>query len=179
VSPVPGDSTARIQAALDSVAALSPDTNGLRGAVLLLKGRHEILGSLRLKASGVVLRGQGMSEDGTILVAAGLDRRTLIRIAGRNPERFRGTNGVGKSWEINDAIVPVGATSFHLKDASALKPGDALNIIRPSTQGWIDRLGMTEFGGGTGDWRLVWKPGTRDLTWDRVVKSVAGGLVRI
>ena len=36
VSPVPGDSTARIQAALDSVAALSPDTNGLRGAVLLL-----------------------------------------------------------------------------------------------------------------------------------------------
>ncbi len=38
---------------------------------------------------------------------------------------------------------------------------------------------MTEFGGGIGDWRLVWKPGTRDLVWSRTVKAVAGDLVTI
>jgi hypothetical protein len=55
----------------------------------------------------------------------------------------------------------------------ALKVGDTINIVRPSTKEWIDRLGMTEFGGGIGDWRLVWHAGTRDLVWDRVVQSIA------
>src|SRR5262249_40122683 len=27
---------------------------------------------------------------------------------------------------------------------------------------------------GIGDWRLVWKPGSRDLTWDRVIVSLDG-----
>ena len=80
VSPIQGDETARIQKAIDFVAALSPDSNGVRGAVLLLKGRHEVIGGLQITNSGVVLRGQGADENGTLLVAAGTDRRTLIRI---------------------------------------------------------------------------------------------------
>jgi hypothetical protein len=170
-----GDSTARIQKAIDYVASLPADTNGLRGAVLLLKGRHEVLGSLRLAASGIVLRGQGMDERGTLLVAAGLDRRTLIRIGGRNDR----TNHLGKTWDIQDDYVPVGATSFRLKDASDLKPGDTINVVRPCIAAWIERLGMTDFGGGQGDWRLVWKPGSRELLWDRVVKSVNGDQVTV
>ena len=35
---------------------------------------------------------------------------------------------------------------------------------------------MTEFGGGIGDWRLVWKPGSRDLVWDRVIQKIDGNL---
>jgi hypothetical protein len=175
VPPIQGDSTARIQRAIDYVAKLPLDTNGLRGAVLVLSGRYEISGGLRLATSGVVLRGQGMDENGTVLVASGEDRRTLIRIVGRSDR----TNGSGKSWEIEDEAVPVGATTFHVNHASTLKPGDTIDIIRPSTQVWIDRLGMTDFGGGIGDWRLVWKPGSRDLIWDRVVKSVEGDLVTV
>ena len=170
-----GDSTERIQKAIDYVASLPLDNNGLRGAVLLLKGRHEVFGSLRLASSGIVLRGQGMHDQGTVLVAAGLDRRTLIRIVGRSDR----TNHLGKTWEIRDEYVPVGATSFHLKEAPELKPGDTITILRPCTQAWIERLGMTEFGGGQGDWRLVWKPGSRDLLWDRVVKSLNGDLVAV
>jgi hypothetical protein len=175
VSPIQGASTARIQQAIDYVAQLPVDTNGLRGAVLLLRGRHEISGSLRLDNSGVVLRGQGMEEDGTVLVATGEERRTLIRIVGRNDS----TNKLGKSWEIEDEYIPVGATSFHIKAGSDVKIGDTINIIRPSTQIWIDRLGMTDFGGGIGDWRLVWKPGSRDLVWDRAVKCIEGELVMV
>jgi hypothetical protein len=175
VRPITVDSTARIQKAIDYVSSLPLDTNGLRGAVLLLRGRHEILGGLQLDTSGVILRGQGMDEGGTVLVAAGKDRRTLIRILGRNDC----ANSARKSWQIKDDYVPVGAMSFHVEDASGLKPGDTVRVVRPSTQAWIDRLGMTEFGGGIGDWRLVWKPGSRDLVWDRVVKSVEADVVTV
>ena len=175
VAPGPGDRTERVQKAIDYVASLPADQKGLRGAVLLLRGRHEIGGSLRLDVSGVVIRGQGMEETGTVLVAASLDRRTLIRIGGRNDR----TNHFGKTCEIKDDYVPVGATSFRLKDASGLKPGDTINVVRPCTPAWIERLGMTEFGGGLGDWRLVWKPGSRELRWDRVVKSVNDDLVAV
>ena len=48
-----GDATARIQAAIDSVAQLPADGQGLRGAVLIEAGRHEIGGQIRLAASGV------------------------------------------------------------------------------------------------------------------------------
>ncbi len=168
-----GDSTERIQKAIDYVASLPADTNGLRGAVLLLEGRHEVSGSLRLASSGIVLRGQGMHDRGTLLFATGLGRRTLIRIEGRNDR----TNHLGKTWEIQDDYVPVGAMSFHLREAPELKPGDTITILRPCTQAWIERLGMTEFGGGQGDWRLVWKPGSRELLWDRFVKSLTGNLV--
>ncbi len=169
VSPSEGDNTQRIQTAIDYVAGLPADTNGVRGAVLLLKGRFEVFGSLKISVSGIVLRGQGMGEEGTLLVAAGQDRRTLIRIAGINDR----TNSSDKSYEIKDDCVPVGACSFHLNTTEGLKVGDTVNIIRPSSKEWIDRLGMTSFGGGLGNWR-GWNQSSRDLLWDRVIKSING-----
>jgi hypothetical protein len=172
VAPAKGDNTARIQQAIDYIAGRPTDSNGVRGAVLLLKGRHEVTGGLHIANSGIVLRGQGMGEDGTTLVAAGFDRRTLIRIVGRSDR----TSSTGKSWEIKDDYVPVGATAVHLADAAGLKVGDTIFIMRPSTQEWIDRLGANEFGGGVGG---GWKPGSRDLVWDRIVKSIEGSLVTV
>ena len=55
--------------------------------------------------------------------------------------------------------------------------GDNINIVRPSTKEWIDRLGMNCFGGGLGV--FGWKPGSRDLVWDRVIKSVDGNRVEV
>ena len=175
VAPIQGDETARIQKAINYVATLPPDSNGVCGAVLLLKGRHEVFGGLQITNAGVVLRGQGADENGTSLVAAGTGRRTLIRIVGQN-DFLSSSNS---NWQIADDYVPVGATSFHVKDADGLKIGEAIQIIRPSTKAWIDALGMTEFGGGLNDWRLVWKPGSRDLIWNRVVKKIEGDLVTI
>ena len=76
VPAAPGDATARIQAAIDHVAGLPADANGVRGAVLVEVGRYEIAGALRIAASGVVLRGQG--PDRTVLAATGTDRRPLM-----------------------------------------------------------------------------------------------------
>ncbi len=175
VAPVDGDETARIQKAIDYVAGLAPDADGIRGAVLLLRGRHEVFGGLHMTNSGVVLRGQGMGTNGTVLVAAGLDRRTLIRIVGRNDLTAQTNAG----WQIADDYVPVGATGFRVADASRLKAGSLIRIIRPSTKEWIEQLGMTDFGGGIGDWRLVWHAGSYDLAWDRVLQKVDGNRVTI
>ena len=179
VSPIQGDETARIQKAIDHVASLPLDSNGIRGAVLLLKGRHEVFGGLQITNAGVVLRGEGAETNGTVLVAAGIDRRTLIRILGH-------TFGQGDKWarggsprQILGDYVPVGATSFRLNDANGWNVGDSIEITRPSTKEWIDALGMTEFGGGLGDWRLVWHAGSYDLVWDRVIQKIDGNLVTI
>ncbi|HEX8204137.1 MAG TPA: hypothetical protein VF590_26910, partial [Isosphaeraceae bacterium] len=88
LAPAEGDDGARIQAALDRVARLPADAAGLRGAVLLEAGRYDIAGGLRIAAGGVVLRGRGDGPDGTVLVARGTGRRTLIRVAGRDDRRI-------------------------------------------------------------------------------------------
>src|SRR5689334_18151840 len=69
VRPTGGDDTALIQAALERVASLNADARGLRGAVLLEGGRFRVAGQLRLRASGVVLRGRGTNL--TTVVATG------------------------------------------------------------------------------------------------------------
>jgi hypothetical protein len=175
VSSITGDETTRIQKAIDYVSALPADANGIRGAVLLLKGRHEIFGALQITNSSVVLRGQGMDESGTTLVATGTDRRTLIRIISQN--NFSSHTNPG--WQIADDYVPVGAKSFHVGRADGLAVGDTIQIVRPSTKEWINALGMTEFGGGIGDWRLVWHPGSYNLAWDRTIQKIDGNEVTL
>lgn len=97
-----GDATLRIQSALDYVANLPVDANGYRGAVLLQKGNYEVSGQLRITASGVVLRGSGMGENGTTIIGAGTDRQALIKIIGKNdvPRDLKGL-------KITDTYVPV------------------------------------------------------------------------
>ncbi|HEU6447267.1 MAG TPA: DUF6298 domain-containing protein [Verrucomicrobiae bacterium] len=175
VSPVQGDETARIQKAIDYVAGLPPDAAGIHGAVLLLKGRHEIFGQLQITNPGVVLRGEGLGTNGTILVAAGIDRRTLIRIEGQKSYSAE----KNPDWQIADDYVPVNATAFHVRDAGSLKAGDKIFVTRPGTQAWINMLGATNFGGGINDWRLVWHPGDFDLVWDRTITKVDGNSVTV
>ncbi|MFT3935722.1 MAG: hypothetical protein QM726_18990 [Chitinophagaceae bacterium] len=78
-----GDATLRIQSALDYAAGLPLDANGFRGAVLLQKGNYEVSGQLRITASGVVLRGSGAGDNGTIIIGASTGRLALIKIVGK------------------------------------------------------------------------------------------------
>ena len=72
--PVAGDNTADVQAAIDKVSALPLDRNGFRGAVLLRAGYYRMAMPVRVQASGVVLRGEGMGDTGTILIGTGTGR---------------------------------------------------------------------------------------------------------
>ena len=74
VWPVAGDNQATIQAAIDKVSALPPDRNGFRGAVLLRAGYYRMAAPITIQASGVVLRGEGMGDTGTVLIGTGTGR---------------------------------------------------------------------------------------------------------
>jgi Family of unknown function (DUF6298) len=166
-----GDATLRIQSALNYVASLPANQNGIHGAVLLNKGVYQVNGSLKITASGVILRGSGMSAGGTTLLAAGTDRATFIRIIGKDDRRKE------KEIKITDGYVPVNAFTFHVASAENLKAGDMIVVRRPSTQEWINTLKTDHFGGGLT--ALAWKPGERDVYWDRKIKAVNGNEVTI
>src|SRR5215203_4620865 len=68
VWPVPGDNSERLQKVIDSVSALPLDASGFRGAILLKIGEYNLEKPLYIKASGVLLRGEGMNDIGTILI---------------------------------------------------------------------------------------------------------------
>jgi len=171
VPVIKGDATVPVQAALDYVAALPADKQGIRGAVLLQKGRYEIAGSLHMRTTGVVLRGSGAGEQGTVLVGTGPDRQTLIRIYG---QANRSTTTPVK---ITDAYVPVNARTVHVAAAQGFKAGDKVLVHRPSTKEWIAVLGMDHMGGGITT--LGWKPGERDIDWDRTITAVDGNAITV
>jgi Family of unknown function (DUF6298) len=174
IPPAGGDSGPYIQAAIDYVSALPADDQGIRGAVLLLAGRHEVAGGLRLTAGGVVLRGQGQGPDGTALVAAGTDRRTLIRVLGKDDRRT-----VSQSYAVADRYVPVGADRLRLATTEGLRVGDTVLVEHPSTKGWIAAVGMDRFPSrDAGSW-LDWQPGTLDVRWDRVITRLDGDAVTL
>ena len=100
VSWMPGDNTARIQQAIDYVSSLEPDAQGFRGAVLLEKGCYEIAGGLTISASGVVLRGSGYMDGQTELLGTGMDRTTMIRVAGKKDYQ------AGQNKEISSYVPP-------------------------------------------------------------------------
>jgi len=164
---IDGDATLQIQQALDYVATLPVEADGFRGAVQLEKGSYHLSGRLVMKASGVVLRGSGMGDDGTLLQAEGKDRQTFIRVLGKNDIEK------GKPSAILDAYVPVNGRKVQVADAGQFKVGQQVFIHRPSTQQWIDELGMNQFGGEETQY-LGWKPGRRDMQWDRTIRDIQG-----
>lgn len=166
-----GDATLRIQSALDYVASLPENSSGIRGAVLLQKGNYEVNGQLRINASGVVLRGSGVSQ--TTITGAGTGRLALIKIIGKNTVSKDMTG-----LKISDAYVPVNALSFQVDGRLDIKENSGNIIIRrPSTNKWISDLGTDHFGGGIT--ALGWKPGDHDLFIDRVIKKIEGNRIFI
>lgn len=166
-----GDATNRIQSALDYVAGLPMDARGFRGAVLLQKGNYEISGQLRITASGILLRGSGMNADGTTITGTGTGRLALLKIIGKNDQIKN------NEVKITTTYVPVNANSFEVADGASFKVGDKIIIRRPSTKDWIDSLGTAAFGGGVS--ALGWKPGDRDLFFDRTIVKVDGTTITI
>lgn len=164
VRPTGGDDTRLLQAALDKVTGLPVQEHGYRGALQLAEGKFLVSGQLLLKAGGVVLRGSGSRK--TILVATGKGRRILI-VAGNNKAPKTGT-----PIKITNSIVPAGSYTLHLENTQGLQVGDHIIITRPSTKEWISDLGMDTLKGVFPDLRFHWKPGSRDLVWDRTITAI-------
>ena len=181
-----GDDGPRIQAALDAVGALPLDESGFRGALLLKKGTYRIGNAITINRSGVVLRGEGQGADGTILLATGTTQRSVVQVNGSG--NF--TEVAGSRRAIAADYVPVGARTFQVDDAAGFKVGDTVIVHRPSTQEWIDLLGMdacdsvgtsydTADSNGSTCLDNPWAPGSKDLRFDRVITAVAGNTLTV
>ncbi|MFE9084911.1 DUF6298 domain-containing protein [Brevundimonas sp. NPDC003935] len=168
VEPGEGDDTDRILAALDRAAKAKPDAEGRRGAVLLAAGEYQVQGQIRLEVGGVVLRGAG--PQATTIVATGVDRRALITVGARSGTADAST---GVKHQVMGET-PVGTVRLTLETTESLGVGDAVTIRRPSTAEWIAALGMDAFVGWRPETRLNWKPGSRDVIWQRRVVAVEG-----
>lgn len=166
-----GDATQKIQAAIDYVSNLKANKSGFRGAVLLDKGTFNVSGTLYIRTSGVVLRGSGNSENGTVLLGTGIKRESVIRVLGTDDKI------IGESFELNAAYTPLGTQKIQLKNAAKLKPADEIIITQPLTDNWIKELKMDDFGAETG-W-ISWKKKDWDISWNRVVTAVNGNVVSL
>ncbi len=196
VQPGEGDDTERIQAAIDQVSERSPDADGIRGAVFLEAGVYEVEGSLRIRHSGVVLRGAGpgpsragerpappgpadalkeqlKDKDATILLATGEERRILIRIAGTEGRELSSNR-----HPITDVHAPVGSRTLHVADASALSEGDGVIIRRYGNEDWISEIGMDDIPSRPGgESSPAWEPFHLDI--DRVITGVDGDCITL
>jgi hypothetical protein len=180
--PVAGDNTAHIQAAIDKVSSRPLDAAGFRGAVLLRAGYYRVAGPLKIQSSGVVLRGEGTGDTGTILIGTGTGRAAGPGGGGPGgaPQGalvvIGGASGVTPNEEtkqvVTDDYVPVGSRTLHVMSARALRPGDTVIVRRIGSEAWIDAVGMN---GSTPASR--WRP--FNVEWYRVVTDVQGNAITI
>jgi hypothetical protein len=169
------DDTARIQQAIESIAKMPAESNGIRGTLLLKRGKYRIEGQLKISASGIVIRGEGEGADGTVLIAAGKKQRDLIEIKG--PTR---RDEIEKTrTKITNSYVPVGAKSFDVADASVFHVGDTVLVHRVGNAAWIHFIKMDQITPRPGhpDSTKQWQP--FELSFDRVIGKVEGRHITI
>lgn len=167
-----GDCSTIIQQAIDQVAKMKPQANGIKGAILLGEGTFPINQPLRITTSGIIIRGMG--RDKTTLVKHGVERGALIYIEGQQEK----PSATADTMFVAGEKLAAGSTSFSVKPSiKDIAIGARIHIVRPSTRQWIESLKMEDFGGGldyTG-----WKPTDIDIIYDRTVTAIRGNQVTI
>lgn len=133
ISPIAGDNTSHIQAAIDAVGQMSI-VNGVRGALMLTSGTYEIQGTLTIPYDGVVLRG----ADGAKLYATGdTPHQRDVVVVGASSRIWGGSEKKNTRQSITDNIVMPGAMSFHVANASGYTVGQAIIIYHPCSSQWL------------------------------------------
>lgn len=202
---VPGDfstdDSKRIQGAIQKLAKEKPDSNGFRGTILLKKGRYNIQNSIKIPYSGIVLRGEGNGEDGTVLIGTSAVKYNMFYIGTTDkPVQNKSSLQI-----ITDDYIPSGTREITVGDASIFRPGDAVIIERPSTADWIRAIGMDRI---PDSWSRIsnptaeklkkyadegclsedkkfynttiqWKPGSKNLRFERTIVKVDGNRITL
>ena len=195
------DDSKRIQAAIQKLAQEEVDAAGFRGTILLKKGRYNIRNSIKIPSSGIVLRGEGNDENGTVLVGTKPVQYNLFYIGSTDkPVKDESSRQV-----ITDVYVPSGTRIITVENAYAFCPGDAVVIERPSTEDWIGAIGMdcipdswSRISNPTpeklekyaAEGRLSedkkshnttvqWKPGSKNLLFERTIVKIEGNRVML
>lgn len=170
-----GDDSARIQAALERVAKLPLGPDGLRGAVLLKRGAYRCAEVLKIMASGVILRGEGDGEDGTVITATARKQQVLVQIGGNKGPR----EDAKSAAEIADDYVPVGAQSFTVQAVENFEVGQSVFVVRRGNAAWISEIGMDRIALRAADPKSTKQWAPFDLKFDRVITAIDGNRVTV
>lgn len=159
-----------IQLAIDEVSRLPLQNNGFRGAILLRKGQYLVRGTINIRSSGIVLRGEGQE---TVVIASGKGQRNLISVAGSG--RIQPS---GSMTRINESFVPVGTKSFRTVSAHNFAAGDSIILYRPATANWIADLRMNQIE-VKDDSTRQWEPKDFNLSFERIITKIIGDTVYV
>lgn len=175
VEPDEGDDWERIQKAVDYVASLPVGPDGLRGAVLLRGGVYEVSRPIVIDTGGIVVRGEGTGEDGTLLIATGREQYNVFEVGG--PAAIR--TAENSSRPITDLYVPVGARSFHVAHTDGLSVGDTIIVRRMGNAAWIQEIGMDRIAPRPDDpgSTVQWTP--FHLDFERVITAIDGNRITV
>ena len=176
LTPVAGDNTDRIQAALDQAGALPMQASGHRGAVQLEAGVFEVNRTLRMTESGVVLVGVGNGEDpseNTIIRRTGTSTEPVILAGGGVNDYFR-SEVPGTRTDVTTPRVQVGARSLEVADASGYRVGDAVIVFQRSTDAWLDAVNRGATNGDT-----PWQAGEIDIPYHRYLTGIDGNTITL
>lgn len=189
ISPVEGDNTNHIQAAIDEVGKRAKDINGFRGALLLNAGKYPIKGTLNINYDGIVIRGVGQEKDeskNTIIYALknenNMPQRDVI-IMGNTSRTWGSSQISGTKTNIVDENVSVGAYTFNVENTQSYHVGDHIIIYHPCTDSWltaVDRGGVPypdPSAPGNSDER--WKKDQLPIVYNRYVTAIDGNKITV
>jgi len=165
LSPSGVDDTYRLQQLVDSVSDL-PSTS-IPKIILLKKGNYTIASTIKIKTSGLILRGEGSNENGTVITYTATKQSDLFAIEGKGKMDMED----GKAEQILDDYVPVGATQFRVKHARSFEVNDKVIVRRIATDNWIHDIGMDNIQ-DLREGSKNWDAKGFDLNFERIVTNV-------
>jgi len=170
-----GDDRQRIQDAIDYVSGLEPDENGFRGAVLLKAGTYELsvpgADALQIRTSGIILRGEGQGQDGTILKTSLEKKHQVIATRPQNPS-FRQSN----KTRISDPYVGSGRFEFQVENASGYAVGDTILVRFTPNQTWLDEIYANQYLNSDDEY---WTTSLYTINYQRIITHIDGNSITI
>jgi len=145
------DDTKTLQALIDSIAAINWDNKAVPKVIILKKGNYFINTTLTIASSGIILRGEGEDEKGTVIQYTATTQSNLFNVGSK---RNLNKNS-GKEQQITDTYVPVGTFQIHVKKASAFNLNQQVLLTRIPNNNWIHALDMDNIQGlreGSKNW---------------------------
>jgi len=155
LQPTGADDTQNLKDAINSVAAMPLDQNGIRGAILLKKGVYTVSSTIDITNSGIVIRGEGNNGAGTIIKHVGTAQVGTFSVGG-------GAITTSEVTQIDQSYVAVGATTFKVVNAASLSVGQKILIRVTPTTKWLTDLAAPS----------TWTTSGLTLKWEREITAV-------
>ena len=177
IRPLAGDNTAHINEAIQSLSSVKKDKNGIRGVLVLEKGRYDVHGIIKVDVEGLVVRGEGSGsnpDSATVIYGRyNVPAKRTIMVVGSGDSKW--PKGIDKTDIVTD-FVPVNSHTFDVKDAKNFKSGDLIVIEHPCTEEWLKAIDYggpsTEPGWKVNDWPIMFKRTITKISGNQITVDV-------